>query len=140
MKKTLFTLKEARTLLSEPTVWTQRAMARDVTSRPCPPTSVAAVQWDLCGAIERAVYGTQDHYMTPEWTLQTDLSEKKQAELYERLRDAQEMQTDIHRMLRFALLPKITTLAKYNDAIERTHEDVIELLDATIKRIEDIYV
>lgn len=75
--------------------------------------------------------------MTPEWTLQADLPERKQAELYQKLREARELHTDIHRLLRFTLLPKLTPLEKYNDAPERTHEELMALLDATIERIRN---
>ena len=106
------TLSRARALLAAPERWTQRADAREKTGYPCDARDVAAVSWCLVGAIgASATDEPKDDVRLSTITVET---------LYELS------------SLAFSTLPDYDGLAFYNDAPERTHADVLALLDRAL--------
>lgn len=105
---TIEILKKARELLSDPARWTQNAYARDVTGRGVPPTSSSATCWCLIGALA-AAEGSQCGVSF------IAVSEKSKA--------AVDAFNETH-------------LPIWNDAPDRTHNEVLQRFDEAIARLE----
>jgi hypothetical protein len=85
-------------LLANPNAWTQNAAARDSYGDSCHPRSSVAVQWCLLGAAERCY--DEAHFVI--------------GQLFSKLHEATP-----------ALLAPIVA---YNDAINRTHAEILALI------------
>ena len=120
MNQTLKDLQAVRELLAQPERWTQMAYARDAAGSQVPETSTTAVCFCLSGAIWRIIANCSDsagHSIA-------DSSGRWSA-------------------VKNALIPEgaqvspLRTLTRFNDMEDRSHADILKLLDDTIKRLTD---
>jgi hypothetical protein len=105
-------LKHARALIATPEQWTQDTLARDLHGNKVQVNSPLATCFCSIGAIRRAFVDSNENDLGPEfWSTVGELS--------------------CH-----LPVPFDRDLVFFNDAFERTHEEVLAAFDATIERLE----
>ena len=111
MSTTLQILRQARELLSEESRWTQEAYARDVEGRVLYPNNPNATCFCAVGAL-RKVTG-----------IESDMEPQVYDPLCELINTAE-------------MRGCVSCIPDYNDAMSRTHAEVLDLFDRTIQRLE----
>ena len=103
-------LKQIRELLNKPEHWTQNASARDNFGKHVDSRSPSAVCWCLSGAISK---------------ITSDPTVARGLEKYQQLNKTLVAHANVK-----------TVLSEWNDRPHRRHEDILLVLDDTIKRLE----
>lgn len=107
-------LNRARVLICEPKSWSKMSMARDEHGIGCDPAGPYAKSFCLLGAVHRA-------------------DTEFRAYIYSDV--IMQLQRDLRMAPNWS--PRSGGLADYNDGGNRTHEEVLALLDNTIERLSE---
>ena len=120
------TLRAARTLITDVSLWTQRARARNSSYRRCPPNDPAATQWSLNGAI--AIVSNPQGVTPPYLLRRLDLAVIEMG-LVQRLfpQPGEEWAAGCFEIWE--------SCDDFND--NRTHADVLELMDITAQGLQE---
>ena len=113
-------LEKARSIIEDKKNWTKGAMALDAAGRDVLSSSPQACRWCASGAIVRATE-----------TLHLDTEDRYDA--INHLRDV--IRTRIRE--RGEIEPERISVPIFNDAVETTHQDVLDVLDTAIKQRRD---
>lgn len=119
-RSALVALRAARFRINRDRYWIRGRDAMDGNGRPCQPESRNAVRWGLMGALKLAVDGEHDG---------EDVLIDVGVELLRTLREDDQLR----RTFGPGIVVTVTGWANHED---RSYTDVMDLLDATIERVE----